>query len=195
MFLCGEVKEEREIKRKRKRRERDQKVAYNSRSQIYNKQNKNDTKKEKVYCFVCAWCETEPKRQEGMELELEWFLFYSSPSCDKKTLLSRTKDKNSFRFSSSLLSCSLLLTLSVRNLHHQIPFLFFFLQELSSFTPLYCFTFILVSLLSLSLCFFLSPCFFHFPILNYHFPRLSFLNYYLFLKWENLKTSQSYSTL
>lgn len=134
MFLCGEVKEEREIKikRKRKRRERDQKVAYNSRSQIYNKQNKNDTKKEKVYCFVCAWCEMEPKRQEGMELELEleWFLFYSSPSCDKKTLLSRTKDKNSFRFSSSLLSCSLLLTLSVRNLHHQIPFLFFFLQEL-----------------------------------------------------------------
>lgn len=157
MFLCGEVKEEREIKRKRKRRERDQKVAYNFRSQIYNKQNKNDTKKEKVYCFVCAWCEMEPKRQEGMELELEWFLFYSSPSCDKKTLLSRTKDKNSFRFSSSLLSCSLLLTLSVRNLHHQIPFLFFFLQELSSFTPLYCFTFILVSLLSLSLLVSFSP--------------------------------------
>lgn len=165
-------------------------MAYNSRSQIYNKQNKNDTKKEKVYCFVCAWCEMEPKRQEGMELELEWFLFYSSPSCDKKTLLSRTKDKNSFRFSSSLLSCSLLLTLSVRNLHHQIPFLFFFLQELFFlYSPLLFYFHFSLSSLSLSL------CFFHFPILNYHFPRLSFLNYYLFLKWENLKTSQSYSTL
>lgn len=143
-------KREREIKRKR--RERDQKVAYNSRSQIYNKQNKNDTKKEKVYCFVCAWCEMEPKRQEGMELELEWFLFYSSPSCDKKTLLSRTKDKNSFRFSSSLLSCSLLLTLSVRNLHHQIPFLFFFLQELFFlYSPLLFYFHFSLSSLSLSL--------------------------------------------
>lgn len=122
--------------------------------------------------------------------------FYSSPSCDKKTLLSRTKDKNSFRFSSSLLSCSLLLTLSVRNLHHQIPFLFFFLQELFFlYSPLLFYFHFSLSSLSLSLCFFLSPCFFHFPILNYHFPRLSFLNYYLFLKWENLKTSQSYSTL
>ena len=42
------MSEERE--KEKEKEKRDQKVVYNSRSQIYNKQNKNDTKKEK--CIV-----------------------------------------------------------------------------------------------------------------------------------------------
>lgn len=86
----------------------------------------------KKKCIVLFVPGAKRNQKDRKEWNWNWngSSFYSSPSCDKKTLLSRTKDKNSFRFSSSLLSCSLLLTLSVRNLHHQIPFLFFFLQEL-----------------------------------------------------------------
>ena len=132
------------------------------------------TPKRKSVLFCLCLVRNGTKKTGRNGIGIEWFLFYSSPSCDKKTLLSRTKDKNSFRFSSSLLSCSLLLTLSVRNLHHQIPFLFFFLQELFFLYSLYCFTFILVSL-SLSLSLFLSLPNFKLP-----FPTTLFLNYYLF---------------
>lgn len=78
MFLCGEVKEEREIKRKRKRRERDQKVAYNSRSQIYNKQNKNDTKKRKsvLFCLCLVRNGTKKTGRNGIGIGMVPLLFF-----------------------------------------------------------------------------------------------------------------------
>lgn len=105
MFLCGEVKEEREIKRKRKRRERDQKVAYNSRSQIYNKQNKNDTKKRKsvLFCLCLVRNGTKKTGRNGIGIGMVPLLFFPIMRQENSFVAHKRQKQFSFFFLSSLL--------------------------------------------------------------------------------------------